>query len=693
VASVTEEIATLRGTKPATFRNLLRDPGFSRLYRAILVSSLGDWVGFVAVVSLVARLGGTASAGFAVSGVMLARLLPSIVFGPFAGVLVDRFDRRRLMVIADVTRAVGYASLPFFPNLPWIYAMSFLIECLSLLWTPARDAIIPNLVPRRQLGNANTIALATGYGTLPLGGIVFTALAGLSGTFGGQLDYLETNREAFPLWLNGLTFLFSAYMIRGLPLRATHRKRDGKLKAGEALSDVREGVRFLRDHAFVRAMTIGIVLAFTGAGAVMSVGPIFAQDPFGLDAGATAWGILVTAVGVGLGLGMAVAGQVGKLVEKDILFSVLILAGGLTLVVLAAMPGITLAALVTVAMGTAAGATWVTGYTLLHENVSDDLRGRVFASLTVLSRMGLFLSLAGFPLLAQAFGPYRVTLGDQTVVIAGTRIALWIGAAVMIVGGIFSRAGLTRSRLTRPRPLRLFPRLRKTERHGTFVVFEGVEGAGKGTQIRLAREFLEGQGYDVLVTREPGGTALGERVRDALLTDSGESVDARAEALLFAGSRAQHVSHVIRPALEEGKFVLCDRYLDSSLAYQGAGRGLGEQDVLSLNVWATQGLFPDLAILLSMEPDKSLARVEGDPDRIEGEDDSFHNRVADAFLKIAEDHPERFVVVDADAAPEIVHERVKEALLRFLERENGEDRPGASPRPRRSTPPQGEPPR
>jgi dTMP kinase len=684
VASVTEEIATLRGTKPATFRNLLRDPGFSRLYRAILVSSLGDWVGFVAVVSLVARLGGRASAGFAVSGVMLARLLPSIVFGPFAGVLVDRFDRRKLMVIADVTRAVGYASLPFFPNLPWIFAMSFLIECLSLLWTPARDAIIPNLVPRRQLGNANTIALATGYGTLPLGGIVFTALAGLSGTLGGQVEYLETNREAIPLWLNGLSFLFSAYMIRGLPLRATHRKRDGKLKPGEALSDLREGVRFLKDHAFVRAMTIGIVLAFTGAGAVLSVGPIFAQDPAALDAGATAWGFLVTAVGVGLGLGMAVAGQLGKLVEKDILFSVLILAGSLTLVVLAAMPNIALAALVTVAMGTAAGATWVTGYTLLHENVSDELRGRVFGSLTVLSRMGLFLSLAGFPLLAQAFGPYRVGLGGRTFVIAGTRIALWIGALIMLAGGIFSRAGLTRSRLTRPRPLRLFPRLRKTERHGTFVVFEGVEGAGKGTQIRLAREFLESQGYDVLVTREPGGTALGERVRDALLADSGESIDGRAEALLFAGSRAQHVSHVIRPALEEGKFVLCDRYLDSSLAYQGAGRGLGEQDVLSLNVWATQGLFPDLAILLTMEPDKSLARVEGDPDRIEAEDDTFHNRVADAFIKIAEDHPERFVVVDADAAPEIVHERVREALLRFLERDGEGGAESAEPRGRRS---------
>ena len=172
MASVTEEIAALRGTRPATLRNLLRDPSFSRLYRAIAISSLGDWVGFVAVVSLVTRIGGTASAGFAVSGVMLARLLPSIVFGPFAGVLVDRFDRRRLMLVADIVRGIGYASLPFLPNLPYIFAVSFLIECLSLLWTPARDAIIPNLVPRRQLSNANTIALATAYATLPLGGLV-----------------------------------------------------------------------------------------------------------------------------------------------------------------------------------------------------------------------------------------------------------------------------------------------------------------------------------------------------------------------------------------------------------------------------------------------------------------------------------------------------------------------------------------
>jgi dTMP kinase len=659
MATVSEEISALRGTRPATFRNLLRDPAFSRMYRAILVSSLGDWIGFVAVVALVTRLGG-GSAGFAVSGVMLARLLPSIVFGPFAGVLVDRFDRKRLMVIADVVRGIGYATMPLIPQLPWIYGVSFLIECLSLLWTPARDAMIPNLVPRRQLSNANTIALATGYGTLPLGGIVYTALAGIGASLGGGFEYLERNPQAIALWANALTFAFSGYMIQRLPIRvAARRPRPGKLKAGEAFADMREGVRFLKDHAFARAMTVGIVLAFTGAGAVMSVGPIFAQNTLG--GGPTAWGFLVTAVGVGLALGMVLVGQVYKLVEKDTFFPLAILGGGVSLMVLAATPNVALAAVVTVVMGATAGATWVTGYTLLHENVTDELRGRVFGSLTVLARLGLFLSLAGFPLLAQAFQDFDV---------GGPRLAIWAGAVVMIVGGIWSRSGLSRSRLSRPRPLRLFPRLRKTERRGTFITFEGIEGAGKGTQVRLAKEFLESQGHEVLVTREPGGTTLGENLRDTLLEHGQGKVDARAEALLFAASRAQHVSHVIRPALEEGKVILCDRYLDSSLAYQGTGRGLGEQDVLSLNVWATQGLFPDLVILLHLEPDQGLSRIGGEQDRIESEDVAFHSKVADAFLKIAEDHPERFRVIDASGPPDQVHGRVQEELERFFARED-----------------------
>jgi dTMP kinase len=151
-------------------------------------------------------------------------------------------------------------------------------------------------------------------------------------------------------------------------------------------------------------------------------------------------------------------------------------------------------------------------------------------------------------------------------------------------------------------------------------------------------------------------------------------LEPKTEALLFAASRAQLVMTVIRPALAEGKIVIADRYIDSSVAYQGWARGLGEQDVLTLNVWATQGLFPDLVILLHLEPEAGLLRSLEEPDRIEMEGGDFHAKVADAYLRIAEEHPERFVVVDADGPPEQVHDKVVEALKRVVkEREENGD--------------------
>src|SRR5207247_2134036 len=184
--------------------------------------------------------------------------------------------------------------------------------------------------------------------------------------------------------------------------------------------------------------------------------------------------------------------------------------------------------------------------------------------------------------------------------------------------------------------------------------------------LELARGFLEGEGSEVVVCREPGGTRVGERLRDLLLDRAIGSVEPRTEALLFAAARAQLVATVIRPALAAGKIVLCDRYVDSSLAYQGVARGLGEQDVLTLNVWATQGLFPDLVVLLHLEPEVGMSRAAGDPDRIESEDVAFHAKVADAYLRIAEEHPERFLVVDASKTTDEVHKEIREGLLRLL---------------------------
>src|SRR5437588_3760367 len=367
---------------------------------AITLSSLGDWVGFVAVAALVTRLGGTsaASKSFAVAGMMFARLLPSVLFGPFAGVLVDRVDRKRLMITADIARGGMYASMPFLHALAPIYALSFVIECLSLVWGPAKDSSIPNIVPRRQLANANTVGLASTYGTLPLGGLIFTGLSALAGWIGTHyVSYFHGNHEFLALWLDAGTFGFSAYMVSRLSLRGLAAHMGEKFELSRVGKDVAEGFRFLKAHSLARAMTIGIVMGFTGVGSVMSLGPIFASTS--LNAGSTGFGILVTSVGAGMGIGMASLGQVAKFVDREKLFPVSMLAAAAALFVVAAMPSIALAAAVTVVMGIFVGMTWVNGYALLQENVADEFRGRTFGALTVMSRLGLFASLVGFPVL------------------------------------------------------------------------------------------------------------------------------------------------------------------------------------------------------------------------------------------------------------------------------------------------------
>jgi dTMP kinase len=215
---------------------------------------------------------------------------------------------------------------------------------------------------------------------------------------------------------------------------------------------------------------------------------------------------------------------------------------------------------------------------------------------------------------------------------------------------------------------------------GRLIAFEGVEGAGKSTQLELLRQALEGRGgpgdrrsglpvgrdREVVVTREPGGTAAGERVR-ALLLDPEVELDPRAEALLFAAARAELVAEVIRPALERGAVVLSDRYLDSSLAYQGGARGLGRGPVEAVNRFATGGLLPDLVVLLDLDPADGLARRARDPDRIEAQDIDFHRRVREAFRDLAAADPGRFAVIDATAPVPEVATRVQAAVLALLE--------------------------
>lgn len=213
---------------------------------------------------------------------------------------------------------------------------------------------------------------------------------------------------------------------------------------------------------------------------------------------------------------------------------------------------------------------------------------------------------------------------------------------------------------------------------GVFITFEGGEGCGKSTQIGLLEATLTGVGFSVVTLREPGGTDLGEEVRAILLDHSHNSMSASAELLLYEASRAQLVAERIRPALAIGQIVICDRFIDSTLAYQGYGRGLLLEEIEQVNRIATRGLTPDLTVVLDIAPEIGLARAtRGGTDRLESEDVAFHERVRHGFLELAKANPARYVVIDASDTVEEVQARVIEALHRIpvievvLERSRG----------------------
>ena len=202
---------------------------------------------------------------------------------------------------------------------------------------------------------------------------------------------------------------------------------------------------------------------------------------------------------------------------------------------------------------------------------------------------------------------------------------------------------------------------------GVFITFEGLDGCGKSTQMELLASALNERGYVVTVTREPGGTPLGEGIRDMLLDPRHHGMSARAEALLYAAARAQLVEQVIRSALEDGQIVLCDRYVDSSLAYQGFGRGLGADYVLLVNDWGTDGLYPDLTLFLDLDDSVRSTRLATVPDRLEAEDEEFHRRVAGGFRELMTAHRHRIRRVDATGTADEVQERVRAIIEQELE--------------------------
>lgn len=642
----------------------LRHRGFRRLYLALMLSSFGDWLGFLATTAFATQLvEGFQAQSYAVGGVLAFRLLPAVVFGPVAGALADRFDRRRLMVVTDVLRFVVFASIPVVGTLTWLLVATVIVETLSLFWIPAKEASVPNLVAD-DLESANQMSLVATYGTAPLAAALYAVLD-LVTRGGGGLTAAELG-----LYVDAATFLFAAFQVARISEIPRRSEGPRAASAPSVVSSVREGLRFAGTSPIVRGVLVGMLGALAAAGVVVANGKLFASTVLG--GGDAAFALLFGTVFVGIATGVALGPKLlGDLSRRRALGPV-ITAAGLSLMFLSVVPVLALAVLATLLLGAFAGLAYVLGLTLLGSQVADEVRGRTFGLVHALMRIDLLLVLAAAPPIAGAIGRRTLDLpgpvGELSV--NGIAVTMFVGGLLGVGVGVVA----LRTMDDRPGvPLRsdlwaLFHRGRMAPPlPGFFVAFEGGEGGGKSTQVDLAAAWLQARGREVLCTREPGATAVGARLRELLL-DPDTRLSARTEALLYAADRAQHVDTVVRPALVRGDVVLTDRYVDSSLAYQGAGRDLKVEDVARLSAWATGSLRPDLVVLLDVDPAVGLARAResGAPDRMEAESLAFHGRVRQGFLELAAAAPDRYLVVAADQPAEVVAALVRERLDRLV---------------------------
>ena len=646
-------------------RSVLAIPAFRKLWRAMAFSSFGDWLGLLASTALAQQLAGGdyAKANFAIAGVFIVRLLPAVILGPFAGVIADRFDRRKLMVTCDFLRFALYLSIPIVGNYFWLYTATILVEIVTLFWSPAKEASVPNLVPKTKLESANQVSLLASYGTAPIAALVFSILALFSGAVNSILGNTTPASAAdIALYINAISFAFCGYTVWRLKeMPAGPGVNSKQLSFGRSLID---GFAFIKDSKVIRGLIFGMIGAFFAAGAVIGLARTFVDD---LKAGEAAYGVLFGSVFLGLALGISFGPRVFAQFTRRRLFGASLAISGLLLVTLSLVLNLVLAIFITIILGIFSGITWVTGFTMIGMEVEDEVRGRTFAFVQSLIRVSLVLVLAVAPLIAAAIGEHTYSFRTTSVTYNGAAFTMFFAGLIATLVGILSY------RHMRDRPnVSLFSDLKSALRgelgamtgmsiEGVFISFEGGEGSGKSTQTKLLKEWLEKNGEAVLLTREPGGTPLGNQLREILLDNKTGLISPRAEALMYAADRANHVFAKIRPALDKGEIVITDRYFDSSVAYQGAGRVLLPAEVARISRWATESLTPTLTIILDLPAEIGLARLDS-TDRLESEPLAFHERVRQEYLNLANTDPERFMIVDASLAIEQIHEIIIERV-------------------------------
>jgi dTMP kinase len=440
--------------RPSLHVRLFGTHMFFRLWTAQVVSSLGDWLGFLAIAILAARVGGTKSGSAAVGLVMTARILPGFFLAPVAGVMIDRWDRKKVMVVCDLGRAGVVACLPFVHHVFGLVVASFVLEIGTLLWSPAKEASVPNLVPTERLASANSLSLGAAYGTFPIAALFFALLSGVSVWLSHihALHYLKTTQESLAFYGDAATFITSAVLISTLVLPAREKRArepgEGRIDITQTFRELKEGWQYIFVSPVVRAVNVGLATGLIGGGMVVPLGSVFAITLLGGNA--ASYGFFITALGFGVAIGVVLVSLVQRRLPKERVFTAALFFAGISLILTASMSTLALAAIGVGALGICAGTVYVLGFTLLHESVEDDLRGRIFSALYSLVRLCLLMAFAIGPFLSEVldrlsrrvFKNAHFTLLGFDVYIPGVRLTLWLAGLIILGAGLLALLSL-----------------------------------------------------------------------------------------------------------------------------------------------------------------------------------------------------------------------------------------------------------
>ncbi|TDU05637.1 thymidylate kinase [Streptomyces sp. 846.5] len=692
---------------------LLRVRSYQKLWRTQLLGAIGDRLALLVLVVLVVQVAVTGSSSdqvyrhalLGIAAVLGARLLASLAVGVLllgpVHRLLDKADRRWSLLGTDVLGAVLIGVAPFWTvwfhstAAIWLIVTAFVLGAAERFGAIAREAVAGRLLPSAAPGVPvvdqspvlRHIDRRTGYAALPLAA---AALAGFS--------LIENGIASGGNWLGHHVGTVSAFGAAGFLIAAAvllYLEELPSVPAGSAAP--RSPLASLRAPADAQSGRPGqpaqspqpaepagkapcgrtgssVLFSFSVAGAVAAMASVVGvalPHAYDLAAGPVGFGLLVLAAGAMPALGAHLAASVLPVLGRRRLLPLALGTTALALLLAGLVPDFVLALVLVSVAGLAAGIAVRTGRVLLDLETEEARQPLVAEHLQAMIRAAAAAGLLVGPLLAAAFG--RQTAGSVDFDHGGAGLALAVVGLLLLVFAVVLFLRTDDRRATASLSRDVWEGLRggaRTAPHragtGYFIALEGGDGAGKSTQAQALAEWIRSKGHEVVVTREPGGSAIGQRLRAMLLDVGNTGISHRAEALLYAADRAEHVDTVIRPALERGAVVITDRYMDSSVAYQGAGRDLAGSEVARISRWATDGLVPDLTVLLDLDPVAARERFTEALDRLESEPEDFHARVRSGFLALAAADPVRYLVVNAAQPPAAVSTAIRHRLDREL---------------------------